>query len=126
MSAREVLKLYGNKINLHRFSEVDALISDDAVFWFSSGTFSGKPAIRDAFEKTWMMIQDEVYSLSDLHWISEDATTAVCLYTFHWKGSINGQEKSGSGRGTSVLFRTTEGWKIKHEHLSAEPQHQTT
>ena len=122
MSARELLKQYETSINLHEFSEVEGLISPDAAFWFSSGTFRGAQQIQTAFEKTWAMIQNEVYWLTDLEWIAESDDSATCIYTYHWKGLIGESERDGSGRGTSVLRKEGSNWKIIHEHLSNFPK----
>ncbi|HEV7345296.1 MAG TPA: nuclear transport factor 2 family protein [Devosia sp.] len=46
---------------------------------------------------------------------------AACIYEFHWRATVDGQQSAGRGRGTSVLARRTAGWQIVHEHLSAEP-----
>lgn len=42
----------------------------------------------------------------------------VRQYDCSWSGVINGEPASGSGRGTTVLQRSQDGWKVVHEHLS--------
>jgi len=121
MGPHNVLKRYATQINEHKFSAVEGLISDGAIFWFSSGTFRGKKQIQAAFEKTWSIIQNEVYWLTDIEWIASDETSAVCVYTFHWKGIVGSQEKEGLGRGTSIIRREDGNWRIVHEHLSSFP-----
>lgn len=121
MSAIELLEKYKTEINTHDFLRVEPLISKDCKFWFSSGTFHGIEQTRKAFEKTWAMIQNEVYSITDIEWLSSNKESAVCIYNYHWAGLINGQAREGEGRGTSC-FRVEDGdWKIVHEHLSAFP-----
>jgi ketosteroid isomerase-like protein len=122
MNAKELMKLYESQINHHRFADIESLISPNARFWFSSGTFHGMNQIQSAFEKTWNLIQNEFYWLTDLEWIAESETSATCIYTFNWKGMIDGQERNGSGRGTSVLRKEDNNWKIVHEHLSNFPK----
>lgn len=122
MNAKELMKQYETKINHHKFADVEDLISSDAKFWFSSGTFHGMDQIQAAFKKTWNLIQNEVYWLTDLEWIAESETSATCIYTFNWKGLIEGQERTGKGRGTSVLCKKDSSWKIVHEHLSNFPK----
>ena len=121
MSARDILKKYEELINEHNFDLLVPLISGDCKFWFSSGTYEGIEQIRKAFEKTWGMIKEEVYSISDQVWIAESDGAAVCTYTFHWNGLIDGQPQQGKGRGTSCFRKEKEGWKIVHEHLSQFP-----
>ncbi len=80
-SAEDVLKQYETKINLHSFEAVEALISDEVVFWFSDGSFCGKPEINAAFEKTWNLIRNETYWLENLVWIARGDEAASCTYT---------------------------------------------
>src|SRR5690606_25358856 len=101
--------------------EVEPLIDADAVFWFSSGSHRGLAAIRNAFERTWGVIRDEVYSVEDVDWLTFDEASATCIYTFRWRGIINGTASEGSGRGTTVLRKDGGRWRVVHEHLSARP-----
>ena len=121
-TARELLKGYEEIINQHSFDEVEPLLSADCTFWFTSGTHQGVQQARKAFEKTWGFIQNEVYTLTQVQWISESDSSAACTYTYNWKGLINGSLAEGNGRGTSVFRKEESGWKIIHEHLSAFPK----
>jgi ketosteroid isomerase-like protein len=117
MSAKDLFEIYKTEINHHDFDRLEPLISNDCRFWFSSGTYHGLAEVRQAFERTWNLIQDEVYGVTDVHWLSE----SVCTYTFTWRGKIDGKECDGRGRGTSCFCREADGWKIVHEHLSHFP-----
>lgn len=121
-SAQALLEKYKIEINKHNFDALEPLISRDCKFWFSSGTFVGLEQTRKAFEKTWGLIKEEVYSLTDVEWIAESELAAVCTYTFHWKGVIDGKPSEGKGRGTSCFRKENDGWKITHEHLSNFPK----
>jgi ketosteroid isomerase-like protein len=121
MSAQDLLEKYKIEINTHDFNKVSPLLSEDCTFWFSSGTYVGLQATQQAFEKTWQLIKNEVYTISDTQWISESDKSAVCIYTYHWKGLINGVECEGLGRGTSCFRAENGNWKIIHEHLSPFP-----
>ena len=117
-SAREALAAYENRINAHDFDLLLDMIAPDATFWFSDGSHRGIDAIRAAFEATWQaMGAAENYWLDQLEWIAEADTAAACTYRFNWQAG----DHSGSGRGTTVLARRPEGWRIVHEHLSAAP-----
>jgi len=112
---------YIQRTNTHRFDEVAPLVDEDALFWFSSGSYRGLAVIRAAFEKTWATIQNEVYAVEDVEWLAMDEASAACVYTFRWRGDIDGVAREGSGRGTSVLRKAGHEWRVIHEHLSARP-----
>lgn len=121
MTLAEWLQEYAQRTNTHRFEEVAPLIAEDAVYWFSDGSFRGKDAIKQAFEKTWAFIQDEHYAIEDVQWLVDDERSAVCIYLFRWRGQVAGQTMQGAGRGTSILARRDGKWQVIHEHLSALP-----
>src|SRR5258708_1085008 len=103
MTPVEFLRDYEQRTNTHPFPEVAPLIADNAVYWFNDGSFQGKDAIKQAFEKTWASIQDEHYAIENMQWLVDDEHIAVCVYLFRWQGKVEGQLMQGVGRGTSVL-----------------------
>jgi len=117
-----VMAAYADLINQHDFSLLIPLIDPEASFWFSSGTYQGLTAVREAFERTWQRLANETYWLEDLTWIAKGAEAASCTYGFHWRATIDGQHAEGMGRGTTVLAKGEIGWRIVHEHLSAFPE----
>ena len=118
MTARDVLAAYAERINAQDFDLLLDLLAPDAVFWFTDGKHRGVDAIRAAFEATWeAMGPNERYWLTEIEWVAEGDAAASCIYQFNW--SARGM--SGSGRGTTVLARTSAGWRIAHEHLSRLP-----
>jgi ketosteroid isomerase-like protein len=80
------------------------LLSPDAVYFFSHGTYRGQAEIRQAFEQTWDRIQNETYRIQDVTWLVQSEQTAVFTYTYRWDGWIDGKHQSGGGRGTNVLI----------------------
>ncbi|MBS1165321.1 MAG: nuclear transport factor 2 family protein [Proteobacteria bacterium] len=122
MHPQDHMKLYETRVNLRRFDEVAPLISSEAVFWFTDGTYHGIDAIKAAFEETWRKLQNEVYWLEDVDWIAMSDTAASCTYRFRWKADIDGKTYEGDGRGTTVLRKEGAQWKIVHEHLSRFPK----
>lgn len=122
MTAQDLLAKYEIEINKHNFELLKPLISHDCKFWFTSGTYVGLEQTRAAFKKTWAMIKEEVYTLTEVDWTADSDSAAVCTYTYHWKGLIEGQQREGKGRGTSCFRKETDGWKIIHEHLSSFPK----
>ena len=114
-----LLQDYGRTMNTHRFEEVAPLIDANAVFWFSDGsTHEGIAAIRDAFERNWTAIRNEVYRIEDVRWLTKDERIAVCTYRFRWEGETKAGPRSREGRGTSVLCFQEGSWRVVHEHLS--------
>src|SRR5258708_4130953 len=122
MTPVEFLHEYEQRTNTHRFEEIAPLIAEQAIYWFNDGSFQGIEAIKQAFEKTWALIQDEQYAIEQVQWLVNEAQTAVCLYLFRWQGKVDGQLLQGAGRGTSVFQRVDGQWKVSHDHLSSLPQ----
>jgi len=112
------LEAYEKAANSRDFNQVDPFIANDALFWFTNGTFNGKESVRKAFEDTWAHIQDEAYTISDVHWVAANDSVAVCTYTFKSDGIADGKRQVYEGKGTNVLKRFDGGWQIVHEHLS--------
>ena len=119
--AEAALRAYEERINRPDFDLLVELIAPDAVFWFSDGSHKGHAEIRAAFVKTWDVLANDIYWLTDLTWVARGDHAAACIYSFNWKTVIDGEPQSGSGRGTTVLARRTAGWQIVHEHLSRNP-----
>lgn len=114
----EFMKKYEEAANSRNFENIKPLISENAVFWFSDGSYRGIRMIRSAFESTWNTIMDEVYSLSDMEWIHRSGSVAICIYRFVSTGKVHGEPFLATGLGTSVLVSDGSEWKILHEHLS--------
>lgn len=114
IGAAATVASYEEQINRHDFSAVENLISKDAVFWFNDGQYHGHEQLRAVFEKTWRLLQNEFYWLTDVTWLNAE----TCMYTFNWLAQINGKEGFGKGRGTSALREENGRWVIVHEHLS--------
>ncbi|RAL24291.1 DUF4440 domain-containing protein [Thermoflavimicrobium daqui] len=113
------IQQYEDATNTHDFSEVAKLIKTDAIYFFSDGTFRGLAEIKKAFERNWNTIQDEVYQIKDIEWISFTERSATCVYHFYWSGYFQGEKRTGMGRGTNVLEKINGQWFIIHEHLSS-------
>ena len=113
------VRAYEQATNSHNITRVTPLIAPEAVYWFSDGSHRGREAILAAIAGTFATIQDEVYRIDELEWIACNDGHAACRYRFTWTGTINGQPRSGTGRGTNVLINSAGAWQMLHEHLSA-------
>ncbi len=120
-SPEELLKEYERSLSSQDFDRVRPLIHEDAVFWFNDGSFRGHEEIEGAFAKTFDLIKEEKFWLTDIEWLFSSEETAACHYQFNWEGIIHGDLCSGNGRGSSVLKSVDGVWKIVHEHLSRNP-----
>lgn len=117
---RQFLEEYELATNSRNFDLVAPFIDEEAIYWFSDGSHNGLEEIRLAFEKTWKIIKNETYTISDVHWVLLTDVNAVCLYLFNSTGTVGGKKQSYSGRGTNVLTKKNGNWKIVHEHLSKQ------
>ncbi|MFD6297603.1 YybH family protein [Streptomyces sp. NPDC060235] len=109
---------YEEANNSHDVGRVVQFIAEDAVYWFSDGSFRGLPSVKSAIERTFATILNEVYEVRDLEWPVVTTDLAVCRYQFAWRGEVAGQPRSGRGRGTNVIVLRDGRWQILHEHLS--------
>jgi ketosteroid isomerase-like protein len=108
---------YESALATQQWENVAPLIHEDCVVTFNDGTYKGKTEVEATFRRTFALIQDEIYSISNIHWVQKTESIAVLIYNFSWSGIINGQPASGSGRGTSVLTQQDGKWQLICEHL---------
>ena len=117
MTPQDLMREYQEALAIQKWSNIEPLLHDTICVTFSTGTFKGKHEVQKVFEHNFAIIEEEEYSISNLHWIHLGEESAVCLYTFQWQGLIDGRPRSGGGRGTSVLVSEADRWKILTEHL---------
>lgn len=115
----DFIRAYEQATNSHDIANLRPLIASEAVYWFSDGSHRGRDAVLVAIAETFAIIRDETYRIEGLEWIARSENHAVCRYQFSWNGNIDGQPRSGTGRGTNVLVKTDEAWQVLHEHLSS-------
>jgi ketosteroid isomerase-like protein len=118
-TADEFMLMYERATNSHDVEATLSLVDEQAVYLFSDGSVHvGKRAIKKVVRRNFDLIKDESYSIDNLTWLVNSRDVAACVYDYSWSGMIKGEPASGSGRGTTILGRTEEGWKVVHEHLS--------
>jgi uncharacterized protein (TIGR02246 family) len=97
-----------------------ALLTEDVVLFYSNGTaIWGKDAFAANMTAAWKMISDYTYKTIETKWVVQSDAVATVIYTLAWSGKVNGKATGGEGRGTRVLHRDSQGWRIAHEHLSS-------
>ena len=115
----ELMSAYEAASRAHDLDALLPLIDDCAVYYFSNeSAHVGKPAVEAVIRHNFEVITGEHYAISNLHWLAESDDVAACVYDYAWSGVINGKSASGSGRGSTVLVRRGDVWKVSHEHLS--------
>ncbi|KAA3648149.1 MAG: nuclear transport factor 2 family protein [Chloroflexi bacterium] len=121
MTPGEFLIAYEAALATQDWGQVAPLVHEDATVTFSNGVvYKGINAVQGAFEKNFSSIKSEEYSIAGIHWVRETAKYAVCNYTYHWQGIINGELAGGAGRGTSVLVNENRRWLLLAEHLTRQ------
>jgi ketosteroid isomerase-like protein len=122
MDPEEFIRAYEQALATQDWRNVEPLVHNNACVTFSNGTVhKGKREVQIAFEKNFLLIKDEEYSITNLHWVIKSSETAVYLFDFSWSGLINDRQASGSGRGTSVLVKESDKWQLLVEHLGPKP-----
>ena len=122
MKPEDFIQAYEQALRTQDWDQVAPLVHNDACVTFSNGSVhKGKDEVGKAFIRNFSLIKDEVYSISNVHWVRKDDNTAIYLFDFHWSGIINEKQACGSGRGTSVLVKENEQWKLLIEHLGPKP-----
>lgn len=118
-AARDVMARYVAASDAHDIDRVLSFIADDAVYLFSNESVHiGKDAVAAAIRHNFAAIEAESYAVSNVTWLVESEDAATCVYDYSWSGKIGGEPASGFGRGTTVLRRGGDAWRVVHEHLS--------
>lgn len=119
MTPDDFMRDYEAASNDHNLEATLRLIDEDAVYMFSNESIHvGKETVATAIKTNFDAIALESYKISNLTWLSHTAEVAICVYDYSWSGIVGGENASGNGRGTSVIKRHGESWKVSHEHLS--------
>jgi ketosteroid isomerase-like protein len=118
-TADQFMLAYERATNSHDADLVLSLVDEEAVYLFSDESVHvGKTAIEKVLRRNFELIEAEDYSISNLTWLVNSGDVAACVYDYAWSGLIEGECASGFGRGTTILKRSKDGWKVIHEHLS--------
>ena len=115
----QFMQAYEHATANHDLASTLERIDDDAIYLFSNESVHiGKPAVEWVLRHNFEVIKAESYSISNLTWMAQSDDVAACVYDYAWSGTIDGEKMSGFGRGTCVLKRSGDEWRIVHEHLS--------
>lgn len=118
MHPEEFIISYEAALASQNWDNVEPLVHANACVTFSNGTVhKGLKAIKVACTNNFSLIKDEKYFITDVHWVVKDKEFAVYLFNFNWSGLIDGQQASGSGRGSTTLIFENGKWLLVSEHL---------
>jgi len=115
---------YRALINTHDFEQLaESVIAPDALFVFTDKTHRGMDEIREAFNRTWSILPDEIYTMGDEQWLARGPDAALVVFRYSYQGTAkNGKLLTGGGHGTNLYKRTAAGWRLAYEHLSHDPK----
>ena len=106
MTPEDFVSQYESALAAQSWDKVAPLIHENCTVTFSNGSsHRGKEQVREAFQRNFDLIEDEKYSLSDLHWIVKDDNIAVFTYSYHWSGTISGEEPGTYGSFLELSWR---------------------
>ena len=117
MNPREFIKAYENAISEQSWNKTEKLIHPDCVVTFTNGTYKGKAQVEAIFRKNFDLIKDEIYTISNVHFVIEKSDYVVFIFNYNWSGIIHGEPAEGGGRGTSVIVKQNGNWQLISEHL---------
>lgn len=122
-TARLAFDRYRRLINLHDFDLLAGqVIAPDAVFVFSDRLERGLDAVRASFLRTWAILPDEIYAMSDPEWLLDGRDGAACAFRYAYAGTMtSGRRLTGGGRGVILLRPGGRGWRVVYEHLTPAP-----
>lgn len=119
LTYQQALAQYITATNSHDFNNVKEILHPQAVYWFTDKTCTTLEDIGNYFNHAWQVIEQEIYSATDVQWLTVDGKSATCIYTYHYEGYHKGNFISGSGRATNIFIKENDKWKLIHEHLSS-------
>jgi len=98
MQPEDFIHAYEQALASQDWGQVEPLMHAQACVTFSNGTVhKGKSEVQKAFEHDFLLIHDENYSMTNVHWVLKNTETAVYLFDFNWSGIINDTPASGAG-----------------------------
>jgi ketosteroid isomerase-like protein len=123
MNPEQFMEGYEAALATQDWQAVSPYIHQDACVTFSTGEFfQGKAEVQKAYERNFALIQDEKYSMFDLHWVRKTEHYGVCIYAYRWQGLIQGEPARGTGRGTATIIKEDGRWTLLAEHLGPATQ----
>ncbi|GAB4275691.1 MAG: hypothetical protein Kow0029_17090 [Candidatus Rifleibacteriota bacterium] len=122
VSVQETIKLYEAALEKQSWDEVKDFFHENCTVVFAEATYYGKEQVSGAIKKTFSLIKDESFVLSNINWTIVRENFASCTFNFEWSGTINGKRFTNPGRGTAVWVLENGSWQIVNEHFGPMPR----
>ena len=99
------------------WNKLSDFFQDDCAMIYSDGTYIGKKALKKAFEKTFSLMKNGKFYISDIHCAAITEQFCSCVFELKWSAEICGDKIVGKDRGTCCLVKFNNSWKIVNQHL---------
>lgn len=114
----DFISAYEAALATQQWENVAPLMHANVGITFSNGSsYKGLAEVEQAYRRNFELIEEEKFSISDVHWVLRNEHMAVYQFTFAWTGIINSQQASGGGHGTATLICEEGKWLLLAEQL---------
>lgn len=121
-TVQETIRLYETALGKQTWEAVEEFFHPNCTVIFAEANYYGKNQVSGAISKTFSLIKDENFSLSEINWTIVRENFASCTFNFEWSGTINGKRFTNPGRGTAVWILENGHWQIVNEHFGPMPR----
>jgi len=122
-----------NKLEKIFYDYIDALATQSweaaapffhqrATVIFTEATYYGKEQVSGAIGKTFSIIRDESFNISNLKWNIITENFASGTFEYVWSGTLQGKRFTNPGRATIVWVLENGSWQIINEHFGPMPK----
>lgn len=122
ITVQETIRLYEAGLAKQTWEAVADFFHENCTVVFAEATYYGKKQVSGAIKKTFSLIKDESFKLSNINWTIVRENFASCTFNFEWSGTINGKRFTNPGRGTALWVLNQDKWEIVNEHFGPMPR----
>lgn len=121
-TVQDEMKLYEAALSNQTWEAVQDFFHENCTVVFAEATYFGKKQVSGAIQKTFSLIKDESFLLTNINWTITRDDFASCTFHFEWSGTINGKRFTNPGRGTALWVKENDRWQIVNEHFGPMPR----
>jgi hypothetical protein len=121
-TVQDSIKLYEEALAKQNWDSVKDFFHKNCTVIFAEATYYGKQQVGKAISKTFSLIKEEHFALSNINWTIVRENFACCTFHFEWSGTINGRRFTNPGRGTALWVLENARWQIVNEHFGPMPR----